>query len=77
MYASALFYPMEIVPAIVQRIFTLNPVYSAISCFRECISYGIFPNTSTLAYLAIFSFTTLGIGLYLFKIYEKKLVLEI
>lgn len=77
MYASALFYPMEIVPAIVQRIFTLNPIYSAISCFRECISYGIFPNTSTLAYLAIFSFTTLGIGLYLFKIYEKKLVLEI
>ena len=77
MYSSALFYPMEIVPATVQRIFTLNPVYSAISCFRECISYGIFPNTSTLLYLATFSLTTLGIGICLFKIYEKKLVLEI
>ena len=77
MYASALFYPMEIVPPLVQRIFTLNPVYSAISCFRECISYGIMPNTSTLSYLIVFSLTTLGIGICLFKIYEKKLVLEI
>ena len=77
MYSSALFYPMEIVPAVVQRIFTLNPVYSAISCFRDCISYGIFPNISTLTYLAVFSITTLGIGICLFKIYEKRLVLEI
>ena len=77
MYSSALFYPMEIVPPLVQRIFTLNPVYSAISCFRECISYGILPNASTLLYLAAFSLTTLGIGIVLFKIYEKKLVLEL
>lgn len=77
MYASALFYPMEIVPPLVQRIFTLNPVYSAISCFRECISYGVVPDISTLSYLIAFSLTTLGIGICLFKIYEKKLVLEI
>ena len=77
MYSSALFYPMEIVPPLVQRIFTLNPVYSAISCFRECISYGILPNASTLLYLAAFSLTTLGIGIVLFKIYEKRLVLEL
>ena len=76
MYASALFYPMEIVPSQIQKIFTLNPVYSAISCFRECI-YGMVPTTSTLLYLAVFAFTTLGIGILLFKIYEKKLVLEI
>lgn len=76
MYSSALFYPMEIVPAKIQVIFTLNPVYSAISCFRECI-YGVAPNGSTLLYLAAFSFTSLGIGILLFKIYEKKLVLEI
>ena len=77
MYSSALFYPMEIVPPLVQRIFTLNPVYSAISCFRECISYGILPNASTLLYLAAFSLTTLGIGIVLFKIYQKRLVLEL
>ena len=47
MYASALFYPMEIVPARVQMIFTLNPIYSAVSCFRECIIYGVPPTLST------------------------------
>ncbi|AMD18273.1 ABC transporter [Methanobrevibacter sp. YE315] len=77
MYASALFYPMEIVPALVQKIFTLNPVYSAITCFRECVVYGITPNLSTLSYLAAFSLTVLGIGILLFNIYDKKLALEI
>ena len=77
MYSSALFYPMEIVPPLVQRIFTLNPVYSAISCFRECISYGILPNASTLLYLAAFSLTTLGIGIVLFKIYKKRIIIKL
>jgi len=77
MYASALFYPMEIVPGTIQKIFTLNPIYSAISCFRECVVYGVFPTTSTLLYLAAFSFTTLFIGILLFSIYQNKLVLEV
>lgn len=77
MYASALFYPMEIVPVTVQKIFTLNPLYCAISAFRECVVYGIIPDASKLAYLAVFAFTTLGIGIILFKIYDKKLALEL
>ncbi|MBQ2611047.1 ABC transporter permease [bacterium] len=77
MYSSALFYPIEIVPAPVQIIFSLNPVYSAISCFRECVMYGIAPNMSTLSYLAVFAFTTFGIGILLFSLYDKKLSLEI
>ena len=55
MYASALFYPMEIVPANIQMIFTLNPVYIAITCFRYTVIYGLFPDISSLLYLATFS----------------------
>lgn len=77
MYASALFYPMEIVPVTVQKIFTLNPIYSAISAFRGCVVYGILPDISTMLYLAVFSFTALGIGIILFKMYDKKLALEL
>lgn len=77
MYASALFYPIEIVPARVQIIFTLNPLYSAITCFREAVVYGVFPDLWTLAYLAVFAFAVFGIGILLFSIYEKKLALEI
>ena len=77
MYSSALFYPMEIVPAKVQIIFTLNPIYSAISCFRECVCYGITPNLGVLTYLAIFSISTFFIGFLVFSIYSKKLSLEL
>lgn len=77
MYASALFYPMEIVPVTVQKIFSLNPLYCAISAFRECVVYGIIPDPTKIAYLAVFAFTTFGIGIILFKIYDKKLTLEL
>ena len=77
MYASALFYPMEIVPANIQMIFTLNPLYIAITCFRDTIMYGIFPNISSLLYLAIFSIMMFSVGFLLFRIHEKKLLLEL
>ncbi len=77
MYASALFYPIEIVPAAIQKIFTLNPVYSAITCFRECVVYGVFPNVSTLLYLATFSISSLLIGILIYNIYANKLALEL
>ena len=76
LYASAMFYPIEIVPAEVQILFTLNPVYCAMSCFRQCV-YGSVPDISMILYLAAFALTTLGIGLLLFNIYDKKLVLEL
>ena len=76
MYASAMFYPIEIVPAKVQILITLNPVYCAMSCFRQCV-YGFAPDGSMILYLAVFAFTTLAIGILLFSIYEKKLALEL
>lgn len=77
MYASALFYPMEIVPANIQIIFTLNPIYIAISCFRDVVMYGVFPDISSLLYLAIFSIMMFAVGFLLFRIHEKNLTLEL
>ncbi len=76
LYASALFYPIEIVPTKFQIIFSLNPVYCAMTCLRQCV-YGVVPSFSTLLYIAIFALTTLGIGLLMFNIYGKKLTLEL
>lgn len=77
MYASAIFYPMEIVPSSIQMIFTLNPLYVTITCFRETIVYGVFPDILSLMYLAIFSLMLFAVGFLLFRIYEKKLTLEL
>lgn len=77
MYSCALFYPMEIVPANIQIIFSLNPLYVAISCFRDSMIYNVFPDASALLYLAIFAVMFFGVGFLLFRIYEKKLVLQL
>ena len=77
MYASAMFYPMEIVPANIQIIFSLNPLYVAISCFRDTMLYGVFPDISALLYLAVFSIMFFAIGFLLFRIQEKKLTLQL
>lgn len=76
MYSSALFYPIEVVPVRVQILFTLNPVYTAISTFRECV-YGVVPDFLSLAYLGVFAVIVLIIGIILFNMYEKKLSLEL
>jgi len=76
LYASALFYPIEIVPTKFQIIFSLNPVYCAMTCLRQCV-YGVAPSLSTILYIAVFALTTLGIGILLFSIYGKKLTLEL
>ena len=77
MYASAMFYPIEIVPANIQIIFSLNPIYVAITCFRDTILYGVFPDISALLYLAVFSIMFFAIGFLLFRIQEKKLTLQL
>ena len=77
MYASALFYPMEIVPANIQIIFSLNPLYVAIVCFRDSILYGVFPDILALFYLAMFSIMVFAVGFLLFRIHEKKLTLQL
>lgn len=77
MYASAMFYPMEIVPANIQMIFSLNPLYIAIVCFRDTMMYGVFPEILSLLYLAIFSIMLFAVGFLLFRIQEKKLTLKL
>ena len=77
MYASAMFYPMEIVPADIQMIFSLNPLYIAIACFRDTMMYGVFPDILSLIYLAIFSIMLFAVGFLLFRIQEKNLTLKL
>ena len=77
MYASALFYPMEVVPANIQIIFTLSPVYIAISCFRDAIAYNTCPDFLSVLYLAFCALMFFGVGFLLFRIHEKKLTLEL
>lgn len=43
MYLSALFYPLELLPAGMQLLIRQNPVYNFIAAARDCILYGTMP----------------------------------
>ena len=61
----------------IQMIFTLNPLYVAIACFRDTMIYGVFPDILSLLYLATASLMFFAVGFLLFRIQEKKLTLKL
>ncbi|MGL6298446.1 MAG: ABC transporter permease [Methanobacteriaceae archaeon] len=74
MYGSALFYPIDIIPEKFLPLFYANPVYAAISGFRDAILYQTFPAMSTMLYLAIFGIVSLIIGVTIFYKYQDKFI---
>jgi len=77
MYASAIFYPISIIPKEYSFVFQINPVYCAISGFRDSILYGTFPNLSTLFFLAIVSILAFVVGIIIFYKTQDKFILYI
>lgn len=60
MYLSALFYPLELLPEIMQRIIWQNPIYNFIYAARACILYHTLPPWSVWVKIVVWS-----VGLYL------------
>lgn len=77
MYASAIFYPMEIIPMNYRQYLLLNPVYWIIEQFRDLIAYGIIPNLVNIINSILFSLIILIIGIIIFKKYEKRVTLKL
>jgi lipopolysaccharide transport system permease protein len=75
MYASAIFYPVEVLPVRYQFLFELNPVYLAIAGARDAILTGVFPNMKYMIVLSIVSVVLLAIGMYIFYKYQDKFIL--
>ena len=74
MYASAIFYPMEIIPEPFRGYMMLNPLYWAIDQFRCFVYQGIAPNAINLINFLLLSLIILICGIILFKKYEDKVV---
>ena len=76
MYASAIFYPMSIIPEQYRQYLILNPLYWIIDQLRCFIYFGIFPQwlyviNSLLLSLIIFVF-----GVIIFKKYESRITMK-
>lgn len=76
-FMTPLFYPIEIIPEQYMFAFDINPLYAAVSSFRDIVLGGTFPATGPLLYLIITSIASLIIGIYVFNKYQDKFVLNI
>ncbi len=76
-FMTPLFYPIEIIPQQYMIVFTLNPLYAAVSSFRDIVLGGTFPATGPLFYLIITSIISLIIGIFIFNKYQDQFVLNL
>ena len=77
MYASAIFYPADIIPPQYQIILTINPVYAIIDCLRTVLLNGTLYNPLTLLYATVFALVSLVVGMALFYKYQNKFLLHL
>ena len=76
-FMTPLFYPIDIIPQQYLFAYKLNPLYSAVECFRNIILGGTFPDTWPFLFLVVTSIISLIIGVYIFFKYQDKFVLNI
>ena len=76
MYASAIFYPMDIIPEPYYHYMILNPLFWIIDQFRTFVMYGNIPDILNIVNLVLLSLIVLVSGIIVYKKYEKKLTLK-
>ena len=74
MYLSAIFYPIDSLPEVMQKVINWNPVYLVILFARECVMYGRVPEAWVWIRLSIWSFGSVLIGMIVFRIKENKIM---
>jgi homopolymeric O-antigen transport system permease protein len=77
MYASAIFYPITIVPQSYQIFFQLNPIYAIITLFRDSFYSGTPYAIPQLIYASVFSITLFILGIIVFYKYQDKFILHL
>ncbi|WP_296790761.1 ABC transporter permease [uncultured Methanobrevibacter sp.] len=76
LYASAIFYPMSIIPEPFHQYMILNPLFWIIDQFRCFVYMGTIPNTLNMINSLLLSTIILILGVIIFKKYEKKVAMR-
>lgn len=76
MYASGIFYPIDIIPEPYRNILILNPLFWAINQFRCFVYYGVFPQVGYMVNFILLSLIILVFGIIIFKKFEKKIAMK-
>lgn len=76
MYASAIFYPMDIIPKVYSKYMVLNPMFWIIDQSRHFAIYGTFPDLLNMINSLLLSAIILVFGIIIFKKYENKVTMK-
>ena len=74
MYLSALFYPLELLPAGMQLLIRQNPVYNFIAAARDCILYGTMPGGAVWVRMILWSGGIFLTGTWIFRESQNRIV---
>lgn len=76
MYASALFYPMDIIPEPYHHYLILNPIYWFIDQFRCFMYQGTIPSTLNMINGFLLALIIFVMGVIVFKKFEKRVAMK-
>lgn len=76
LYASAVFYPMDIIPEPFHQNLILNPLFWIIDQFRCYVYYGTFPHIIPIINSLLISSIILVIGIIIFKTFESRITMK-
>ena len=77
MYATPIFYDASILPEVVRKTISWNPMYQIITFFRSLVLYGQIPSWDVWAICVAYSAGMLAIGLAVFKKLQRDFILYI
>lgn len=75
MYATPLFYPIDILPSWMMHIEAFNPMYHYVAYFRDIALYGTTPGLVENAICGGFAVATFVFGFITFKAFQRKFIL--
>lgn len=77
MYMSGIFYPVDSVTPVMQRIISANPVYSYIQFARECVMYQKVPDASVWLKMIGWGTGMFVVGYYIFRRKENSVMQKV
>ena len=77
MYSSAIFYDAAILPGLLRRLLTCNPLYMCIDYFRQLIIHSTIPSPAYHIILLVMTLLCMVIGGYTYYISRDKIALYV
>lgn len=77
MYATPLFYPVDILPDWMMTVEMLNPLFHYVQYFRDIALWGITPGIADNLICAAMALVTFGVGLLVFRRLQRKFILYV